>query len=85
MLINQPFKKGSVWLHCGITNIHLLENETVQLMGAGVFYLVKKNPVSISYIDSKVLCVKFGVFWKPLNDFGRNKGSDNEDTSEQFK
>lgn len=54
-------------------------------MGAGVYYLVKKNPVSISYIDSKVLCVKFGVFWKPLNDFGRNKGSDNEDTSEQFK
>lgn len=68
----------------GITNIHLLENETIQLMGVGACDLVKKNPVLISYVDSKVQCVKLGMFWK-LNDSGHNKGIDNEDSSEQFK
>lgn len=70
---------------CGITNIHLLENETIQLMGVGACDLVKKNPVSISYVDSKVQCVKLGMFWKLLNDSDHNKGIDNDDSSEQFK
>lgn len=40
-------------------------------MGVDVCGLIKKNLVLILYIDLKLLCVKFGVFWKILNDWLR--------------
>lgn len=46
--------------------------QTIELiMGVDACGLIKKNSVSISYIDSKLLCVKLGVLWKILNDWSR--------------
>lgn len=53
-------------------------------MRIGACGLVKKSPVSLPDMNSKVLYVKLSILWI-LSDSGHDKAIDNKDSSEQFK